>query len=88
MTADLTASAERALADNARPRDELTADLTAAKPGKRWVVVRQCHLGGEVVDTVESYHRFGWVAELVARRRTNLDAGRHGAYFDARRADS
>jgi hypothetical protein len=87
MTADLTASAER-LAANARPRDELLAELTA-KPAKRWVVIRQSHIGGEVVDTVESRHRFGWVAEIVARRQTSRSASsKHGAYFDARRADS
>jgi hypothetical protein len=85
VTADLTASAERALADNARPRDELIAEIAPAKP---WVVVRQSHLGGEIVETVESHHRFEWVAELAARRKTNRDAGRHGAYFNAKRADS
>lgn len=87
MTADLTASAERALAANARPRDELLAEL-AGKPALPWQVVRQHHVGGEVVETVHSRHRFEWAAEWYARRLTRRDAARHGAYFDARRTDS
>jgi hypothetical protein len=79
MTADLTASAERALAANARPRDELIAAL-GGKPTKPWVVVRQHHIGGEVVDTVECEHRSEWAAEWCARRQTKRGASKHGAY--------
>jgi hypothetical protein len=86
VTADLTASAERALTAGPE-REQLAAAPDAVKPTLPWVVVRQSHIGGEVVDTVESHHRWEWLAEWSARRKTNRDAGRHGAYFNARRAE-
>jgi hypothetical protein len=74
MTADLTASAERALA----------ADAPQPFPG-RYRVVRQYSYQD---DVVVSSHRYGWVAELVAIWKAAQHPADTGVHFDTRRADS
>lgn len=85
MTADLTPSAAQ-LAANARPREELLAELAAANPFPgRYRVVRQfTHLPELTVCS----HRFEWAAEWCARRRTRRHAGETGGHFNTRRADA
>jgi hypothetical protein len=83
VTADLTASAERALTA-ARPRADLLAELAAAKPFPgRYRVVRQfTHLNTELVVCS---HRFDVVAEWCAWRWAKRHAGETGGHYTARR---
>lgn len=85
MTADLTASAARALAAGP-PCDELLAELAAARPFPgRFRVVRQfTHLP----ELVLCSHRFEWVADLCAYRQTARHAAATGVHFTVRRAES
>lgn len=84
MTADLTASAARALA--AEPRDELLTELAAARPFPgRFRVVRQFTHKPELVVCS---HRFEWVADLCSYRRTRSHATETGGHYTVRRADA
>ena len=86
MTADLRAAADK-LAENARPREELLAELAAAKPFPHpWRVVRQfTHLDTELVVCS---HRFEVGADLCARMRATRHRSETGGHYTVRRAES
>lgn len=89
--ADAKTAADRALealARQAQDREQLRKKLrTAAEPVKPavkrpWEVVRQySHRDDELVCA----HRWEWLAELCARRRTFRYATQTGVHFTARR---
>jgi len=81
-------SADERLAQAARPREQLLAQLAAAdvksvKSGVKWQVCRQTSRG---IEYPVCKHRWGWVAEWCARRRTARDAELAVRYV-ARRAE-
>lgn len=98
MSADAKHSADRPsldgqLADAARDREQILAELLAADIAnhavkrKGWTVVRQYCEKGDVVEHAMCRHRFERVAEWCARRR----AWRHtatGGHYTVRRAKS
>lgn len=94
MTATNGPSLAEILADSARERDALQAQLAAAKSAKsavkpvKYQVVRQSHHGGEVVESDACRHRFGWVAQLCAHRRERQHAQETGIHYTVRRADA
>lgn len=77
-------SADEILAQAARPRDELLAELAAAKVARRWLVMLQ---GSDGAEYQVCQHRWELVAEGCARRRT-ARADQLGARFTVRRADA
>ncbi|MEU7904152.1 hypothetical protein [Actinoplanes sp. NPDC049118] len=101
MTAEMRHAADRpaerttaevraaTLAELAKDREQLLAELRAAapgaKPGKpRWQVFRQSSRGTEYPVCK---HRFGWVAERCARRQTR-DEFELAVRYVARRAEA
>lgn len=85
MSADLRAAAEK-LAEQARPREELLAELAAAKPFPHpWRVVRQfTHLPEIVVCS----HRLEVGADICARLRATRHRTETGGHYTVRRAES
>jgi hypothetical protein len=85
MTADLTAAAKR-LAENARPRDELLAELAAAKPFP-WLVVG--HLPNLDAERIICSHRFEVGAIWCRRRWENKQRTQVGrTHYTVRKAES
>jgi hypothetical protein len=81
------------MADAARDREQILAQLGDAEPVKpavstRWTVVRQFHSGGEVVESLVCRHRFERVAHWCSYRRTRSHTGETGAHYTVRRTDA
>lgn len=85
MTADLSAAAEK-LAKNAVDREQLLAQLAAAKPFPHpWRVVRQfTHLPELTVCS----HRLEVGADICARLRATRHRTETGGHYTVRRADA
>jgi len=89
-------SLDEMLADSARDRDKLLAELLtadeamrkAAERRTRWSVVRQIHTDGEVVEQPISRHRFERLAYWRAYRLTRSHPAEIGCHYTVRRAGS
>lgn len=92
MSADAKHSADRPSLDEqmrqeARDREELRKLLKGAEPkSSRWLVVRQIHTGGEVVEHQVSRHRFERLAYWRAYRLTRSHPNETGCHYTVRRA--
>lgn len=92
MTADWQ-SLDEQLADEARDRDAILAQLAAAQARHKalrtgWEIVRQVHTGGEVVEHPVSRHRFERLAYWRAYRLARSHQSETGCHYTVRRADA
>lgn len=85
MTADLRAAAEKVLADNARDREQLLAELNGDTTPRGWVVVHQ--FPNLDTEQVVCAHLTEWRAQRCAERLERKQRSEPGrAHYTVRKA--